>query len=333
METRAYSLYIGTYTKGDSRGIYRAEFARGALCVTGCTEAVNPSYLARRGGALYAVKETAGGSVASYRVEADGTLALTGEMLTGGDAPCHVCAARNHLYVSNYTSGSLAALALDARGALSSPARVFAHEGHGPNPARQAGPHAHQAQPTPNGRFLAVCDLGTDGVYFYPLDDAGICGPARRVQTPPGVGPRHTAFGDSEMWYLLGELSCDVLVYRGYGDQATLVERVSLLRPGDPDSAASALRLSPDGALLLASVRGANTLALLDVLADGTLGEPRWFDAGGDWPRDAAFTPDGRHVLCACEREHRVTVFAAGEGGLAPVSATGVPSPTCLCFG
>jgi len=330
------TLYIGTYTHGDSKGIYRAVLRDGTPRIAGCTEAVNPSYLAIHGDRLYAVRETEGGGVASYRVAPGGEPALVGERPVAGDAPCHLCVAGNLLCVSNYGSGTLSVFELDGEGEPAPLPRVIAHRGRGPHAERQRAPHVHQALPTPDGSFLAVCDLGIDAVCFYPLnaqmDAQGIREPAQSVPMPGGAGPRHAAFGPHGCWYVLCELSCQVLAYRGYGDDAKLIQRCDALRDGDPESIGAAVRLSPDGRLLLASIRGANTLALWDVSPEGALSGARWADARGDGPRDAAFTPDGTHVLCACERDDRVTVFALRDAALEFVGAVAVPMPTCVCF-
>jgi len=325
-------LFIGTYTGGDSKGFYQAVWRDGTLRIAGCTEAVNPSFLAVHNNTLYAVRETQEGGVASYRIEPDGTLTPAGEQPVRGDSPCHLCATDQQLYVSNYSSGTLTVFDAETDGTLAPPPRVIAHAGRGAHAERQEAPHVHQAQPTPDGAFLAVCDLGTDAVYFYPLDAEGVRAPAQRVQTPSGAGPRHAAFGSDGYWYVLCELSCDLLVYRGYGDNAKLIRKCGALRDNDPESIAAALRLSPDGTLLLASIRGANTLALWGVAPDGALSGARWFDAHGNWPRDAAFTPDGKYVLCACEKDDRITSFAVRGGELAFLRATTVPAPTCVCF-
>ena len=321
-------FFIGTYTSGGSQGIYRAHWRNEVLQITECAKIENPSFLTAQKNTLYAARETNNGSVAAFRVEPD-ALTPIGEQPILGDAPCHLCVTGERLYVSNYTSGSLTIIDLDADGAFASSPRVIQHEGRSVH-ARQRAPHVHQSQPTPDGRFLAVCDLGTDAVIFYPLDGDGLHTPGQRVQTPAGAGPRHAAYGGNECWYVLCELSCELLVYTGYGNEAKLVFRFNALRDTDPESTGAALQLSPDGKLLLASVRGANTLVLWNVSPDGILSGDRWFDAHGDSPRDAVFTPDGRHVICACERSDRVTVFALRDGELVFLHAAGVPMPTCI---
>ncbi|MCL2811881.1 MAG: lactonase family protein [Clostridia bacterium] len=329
METR---FYIGTYTGKGSKGMYHGIWQDGALRVTGSTGAVNPSYLTAHQGRLYAAHETGNGAVTAYRIAPDGALTQINQQSAGGDSPCHVSAQGNRLFVSNYSSGTLGVLELDGDGGLPSPPQVIAHKGSGPNADRQEAPHVHQALPTPKGDFVAVCDLGIDAVCFYPLETQGINTQVQTVQTPGGAGPRHAAFGLDQCWYVLCELSCEVLMYRGYGNDAKLIQKYRAMRDRNPQNSGAALQLSPDGKLLLASIRGENTLVLWDVAADGALSGIRWFDTQGDCPRDAAFTPDGSHVFCACERGDRVTVFAVRNAQLAFVHTEPVPTPTCVCF-
>lgn len=327
-------VFIGTYTENsDSKGIYSAVFSDGYIEWSAVCEAVNPSYIAARGDRLYAVEETNSGGVCAYHIGSGLSLAKTGARRTLGDAPCHVLCIGNTLYVSNYTSGSLAAFPLAKNGDLRGPPRLILHEGCGPDLARQRSPHVHQAVATRDGRFLAVCDLGIDRVVFYPLGGNGPCLPGEPVRVPGGTGPRHAVFGANGMWYVVCELSCEVLVYHGYGRAAVLAQRMSAARGAGKDGACAALRLSPDGKLLMASVRGADTLALFDVSPeDGRLSVPRHYAAMGNWPRDAAFTPDGRYALCACEKSDRITVFAVVGGALAYRYAVPVPRPACVCF-
>jgi len=328
----AHTVWIGTYTREGSLGIYRAGFDDGAIRVRGAVPADNPSYLAADGACLYAVAETTNGGICSYRIGSDQGLRLTGSQRVLGDGPCHVCLDGLYVYVSNYDSGYLSVFELDKEGAIHAPPRVVAHTGVNRGAAQEPA-HAHQAVVTPDGAFVAICDLGLNGVVFYPRDpQCGIREPGSWVYAAEGAGPRHAVFGEDKFWYVVCELSCEVLTYCGYGSSAWLLQRQSLIHAGQENASAAAIHLSPDRALLLASVRGSDELVLFDVLPDGRLSPPQRFYAGGSWPRDAVFSPDGRFVLCACERDNRVTVFRVHNGGLRPIGSASVPSPVCLCF-
>lgn len=325
-----HRVFIGTYTRGKSEGIYYGTFESGALSIKGVQQTSNPSYITIRGNNLYAVEESKNGAAVSYAVNG---LALTptGTQRVNGDDPCHVLSDGERLYVSNYSSGSLAVFHLNGD-RIEEPPSLMQHEGSSVDPNRQRSAHVHQSVITPDDKYLAVCDLGMDKVLFYPHGPYGIRVPAEEVNVPKGAGPRHAVFGRDVTWYVVCELSCDVLIYHGYGKAAKLIQTTSSLRVGET-GACAALRLSPDGSWLIVSVRGANTLAMFPVLAGGLLGECRFFDTKGDWPRDAAFSPDGRYVLCALERSDAVSIFGVSETGLTYCETVTIPSPTCICFG
>ncbi len=213
-----HNVFIGTYTKENSRGIYHGTFENGRLAVEGAQPAVNPSYLTVHGNGLYAVEETNDGAAVSFAMD---SLSPTGRQKVLGDDPCHVLTDGQWLYVSNYTSGSLASFRL-VGGRIEGPPNLLRHTGSSVNPRRQRTAHVHQAAFTPDGQYLAVCDLGMDKVLFYPRDRAGIHTPAEEVDIPLGAGPRHAVFGSDGIWYVVCELSCDVLVYRGYGSHSRL---------------------------------------------------------------------------------------------------------------
>jgi 6-phosphogluconolactonase len=91
-------MYIGAYTRGDSKGVYAFRFddATGKLTPLGlAAEASNPSFVAvhpnRR--FLYAVAETnepgKGGAVHAYSIDAaTGKLTLLNTQHTRGGGPC-----------------------------------------------------------------------------------------------------------------------------------------------------------------------------------------------------------------------------------------------------
>lgn len=324
--------YIGTYTTAGSEGIYRIEFAEGNIQLFGTIPAVNPSYLVTGGDTLYAVRETRGGSALSYRMTANGIHELTGQQETMGDAPCHLCLDGGYLYAANYSTGSLAEFTLDDGGRVQRLSRLIEHTGSSVHPTRQTKPHVHFSCVTPDGKYLAVCDLGTDEVLFYRRTDSGIEDAPESVHVPQGSGPRHAVFGKKEVWYVVCELTCTLLVYRGYGKDAELVQNLSMLQTPDPGSSCAALQMSPDSQSLLVSVRGANSLVLAGIREDGLLENARFHSSCGDWPRDARFTPCGRYVICACERSGHLSVFGLVNDMLEHMGNYPLPSPTCICF-
>src|SRR5579859_4102647 len=91
--SQKYHLFIGTYTTGDSKGIYVYQFdaATGAAKPVSTVMTENPSYLALAPGGkfLYAVNETNGskpGGVSTFAFDKKkGQLQFLGKQASGGD--------------------------------------------------------------------------------------------------------------------------------------------------------------------------------------------------------------------------------------------------------
>jgi 6-phosphogluconolactonase len=174
---RGALLFVGTYTRQNSKGIYAFRFdAEGKLSPLGLQgESSNPSFLAVSGANLYAANEDAKGNVSAFSFDRNsGALKLLTTMGSEGDAPCHVSLDRTGkwLFTANYNSGSVVAFPVHPSGALGEPSAFIRHSGSSVNPERQKGPHAHMALISPDNRFLFVPDLGLDRVVAYRFDPA-----------------------------------------------------------------------------------------------------------------------------------------------------------------
>ena len=95
-----YMAYIGTYSKGENGGIFRAMIDSETvyLRVLDTTDVENPSHLALApdGKHLYAASETGefrgrnGGAAAACAVDAEGKLTFLNIVGTQGKHPCYV---------------------------------------------------------------------------------------------------------------------------------------------------------------------------------------------------------------------------------------------------
>src|SRR5260221_647336 len=182
-------LYVGTYTKAPSKGIYAYRFqgATGALTPIGADglagETENPSFLAVHPNQrfLYAVNEVSryegrdAGSVSAFSIDrATGTLTLLNRVSSRGGGPCHLSLDRSGkwLFVANYGGGSVAAFPVRGDGTLGEASAFFQHAGASVNKARQNGPPAHDAGVSPDNRFVLAPDLGLDRGFAYRLGPA-----------------------------------------------------------------------------------------------------------------------------------------------------------------
>lgn len=340
-EVRAY---LGTYTtwpgggKGVGVGLY--DPATGRLRVTGVVEGVpNPSFVVEAGRRLYAVNEQADGEVTALAVGPDGVPEVINSRSTGGADPCHLALHRGFLLSANYGSGSVAVHPVRPDGGLGERTDLVEHTGSGPDPERQAEPHAHQVLPDPRGDFVLAVDLGTDSVYSYRLDDRGRLTPAGTARLHPGAGPRHLAFHPSGRFaYIANELDSTITV-AGY-ERGVLKPgpRLSTLPEGVPTTPRNypaEVVVSADGRFAYLSNRGHDSVAVFAVERGGAaLRLVGTTPVGGAFPRHITLDRTGRFLLAANQNSDNVTTFAVDRatGALRQVGSVDTPIPVCVAL-
>ncbi|MFI1368011.1 lactonase family protein [Streptomyces griseochromogenes] len=338
---RRHRAFIGSFTAAGGPGLVTAEVrpGSGALILTGGLGTVpDPSYLALSpdGGMLYAVSETADGAVAAFRVGGDKPEPAGPPVRVEGGGPTHLALYAGHVLTANYGSGSVTAVPLRPDGTLdAAPSGLLQHTGSGPHDRRQRGPHAHQVQPDPGGRWALSVDLGTDSVRVCTLD-GGVPTVHREIALRPGSGPRHLVFHpDGEHAYVVNELTPTVTVCRwdpGVGSLKPLTE-VPVL-PGAPagDAYPSGIVVSPDGRFVWTATRGEDVLSVFAAQGDG-LRLTGTVPCGGHWPRALAW--HAGFLYSANERSGDVTWFAVDERTGLPRYDDGVEvaAASCVVFG
>jgi 6-phosphogluconolactonase len=347
-------VFVGTYTNGPSKGIYRLEMdaATGKLSEPVlAAEAPNPSFLAIHptGKFLYAVGEDAGpggGSVAAFALDhAAGTLKFLNRRPAGGSAPCHlvVDSRGKNVLVANYGSGSAAVLPVGADGRLGEATCVVQHKGTGADPSRQDGPHAHSINLDRASRFAFVADLGLDRVFVYRFD------PARGTLTsndPPSAavapvsGPRHFAFHpDGRHAYVINEMANTVTAFDYDAGRGVLmpVQTVSTLPAGFKGQSWTAeVQVHPSGKFLYGSNRGHNSIAVFTIDPDTGKLTPAGHQAQGiKVPRNFGIDPTGTFLVVANMEGNDLVVFRIDPktGALEPTGHTAkVAAPVCVKF-
>ncbi|GAB1837542.1 lactonase family protein [Achromobacter xylosoxidans] len=343
-------LAVGTYTEilphvqGRGRGIHLLAFDGATASFHErqvLTGPVNPSYLCAAAGRLYGVSERErDAALEIFAIEdGGGALRAVGRAAVPGAAPCHVSVnlPARQLYVSNYGSGELLCFALDADGLPLDAPQVIARRGAGPRAGRQEGPHVHYAAATGDGAWVYLCDLGTDTIARHQVRPDGLDPtPARELRSRPGAGPRHLALtADGTLAAVVEELSNTVAVYALNEPAGERARASTLPRNWRGASAASAIRLHPDGELLYAANRGHDSVAVYRLRRAAPWLEPVGFiDVGGRAPRDIALTPDGAFLLVASQDDHFIRAWRIDPAtGLAHAQGQPYPlaSPACLC--
>ena len=302
---------------GHGKGVYSCELdtATGEITLLHTTGGMdNPSYVARDrdGKHLYVASESFEGlsSVLSYSINDDQSLTEISRLQTNGEANCHVHAFGGKLYSASYMSGNLDVYSIDS-GQLTHE-QTIAYQGNGPNKDRQEAAHAHQAMTSPDGKWLYVCDLGSDRIWRHRVDDLKT-EPGGFTVVPPGSGPRHLAFHPTLPFaYVVGELNTHLIVCRYDADSGELevVEELKTLPDGFAGSpAAAAVRVHPNGKALYFSNRQHNSVSTFSIDGDGKLNLESTQPAGGEEPRDINIDPSGSYLLIANQDGDNICVY------------------------
>ncbi|WP_439693709.1 lactonase family protein [Curtobacterium sp. SP.BCo] len=311
----------------------------------------DPSFLAVSGDRVYAVSETADGGVAAFRRDG-ASLEHLWDAPAGGDAPCHVRVdPSGALVVTNYVSGTVTAVSLAAAesytaSVLASDGVVGAHgtddrtgvpdaavvtevlpDAIGPVEDRQEGPHAHQSIATPDGTVL-VADLGGDALHEFRVTGSPSIEPVRVHHVAPGVGPRHLAWFDGDL-FVAGEL--DGHVHRLRRDDSGSFVTVASAATFDGsvgESLLSHIEVDDAGRVYVA-VRGRDLVVVLDA-SRGGLTLVGSASSGGVWPRHFARVPG--YVLVANQMSDAVAVLPIGVDGVPGDAVAQIPvgTPTCV---
>ncbi len=347
-------VYVGTYTDREllipsranapgerSKGIYafRIDLETGRLTALGlAAETPNPTYVtfSQSGRVLYAANEIyqlngePTGTVSAFSIDAvTGRLTLLNQVPSRGTGPCHLSVDHTgkNLLVANFGSGSVAVLPLAPDGSLR-PASAFVQDtGSGPNP-RQAGPHAHSFNVTPDNRLAIAAEFGTDQLRIYRFDpEAGSLRPAEPpfVTMHPASAPRHLSFHpNGTIAYTVNEIdnTVTVLAYDRAAGTLKELQTISTL-PADfkgMNTAAEVL-VHPSGRWLYASNRGHHSIAVFAIDAAGKLRAITHVNSGGRTPRGFALDPSGRWLIAGNQDTHNIAVFSIDPN-------TGIPAPT-----
>lgn len=335
--------YIGTYTRGESEGIYcyRLNPDTGALSLVGTTGGVkNPSFVALRPGGrfLYSVSEVGdvegrpGGGVSAFALDpATGALTPLNQQSSGGQGPCHVNVDHTgrYVFVANYGSGSTAMLPILADGSLGPASDFHQHTGSSADPRRQAGPHAHSANLAPDNSVVFVCDLGLDKVLAYRLDLAGAKFPPNDppfATLHPGAGPRHMTFDPAGRFaYVINELDSTMTVFSYDAARGALseVQTITTLPEGfEGKNSPADVHISADGRFLYGSNRGHDSIVTYAVDAgSGKLSVVGHTSAEGEFPRNFGIDPSGRWMYVLNQNTNNIVVYGIN-------AKTGMPEPT-----
>lgn len=347
-EKKLFTGYIGTYTKGDSEGIYSFTLdtdKRTIVDVKVAAKLENPTYLTISSNNRYlysVVKEGNTGGLAAFSINDNSELTAINSQFSEGASPCHVSVDTNNNYVfsANYHKGTVESSLLNKEDGSVQPAvSIFKHEGSGPDP-RQEKAHTHYAGVTPDEKYLAVVELGTDALITYKVNENGTLEKVSSLATKAGSGPRHLAFHPNGKYaYIMTEFSSEVIAlnYHPENGHFTEIQYISTL-PEDftENNQGSAIHISADGRFVYAGNRGHNSIALFQINPDsGELSFVEHTSTEGDWPRDFEIDPSEKFIVASNQESSNIVLYSRDEstGRLTLLqSDITVPYPVCVKF-
>lgn len=274
---------------------------------------------------MYAVSEAGGhdSKVSAYTtVAGQKELKKLNEVASQGGGPTHIAVSPKGqaVFCANYGGGSVSSFHVNPDGSLSEAVSHFQYSGSGPYKGRQEKPHTHSVNPTPDGGWVLVNDLGIDRIFIYRLNERTAEMTAAEPAywaAKPGSGPRHMAFHPKGKWiYSVNELTSTVDVFDWDPTHGTLTHKgsVSTLKEGFPPNTAFAgeIACSRDGHQVYVGNRVADdTIAVFDVdQQTGMLKLVQLAENSGKNPRHIALDPSGRWLVISDVGSGTIEVLA-----------------------
>jgi 6-phosphogluconolactonase len=341
--------FIGTYTKGKSKGIYKINFNTNTGHIEKSNLAYkieNPTYLSidKEKHIIYScckINEKSGIVSFKYWKEKD-TLDLINYNLNEEKQPCHVSLSNNKqvLISSNYHENKMVVYnTLD--GLILNYPLIGRHSGSSINTSRQEKPHIHCSIFTQDEKYILSIDLGIDKMIVSTLENNKLIYKEHLSYSfPAGTGPRHITYAKTlPFYYVLSELSSEIFVFK-YNPNAKLpfkyIQTLSSLPPNyKGGESGAAIRIHKNNMFLYTSDRANNSISLFILNSDdGMLTYIDTFSCNGDSPRDFQLDPTGNFLLCANENSDNISIFSIDQktGILTYIKSKKIPTPTCIEF-
>ncbi|WP_203256021.1 lactonase family protein [Hyunsoonleella ulvae] len=330
-------LYIGTYTRENSKGIYRLDFNTETGELSNLELAIpidNPSFLTYSPDRthLYSTNGSDSGFISSYKILDNGSLLLLTRVSSMGKGPCHISISKDGktVAVSNYVGGSIALYPVNEDGSLAEATQVFNQS----SDERQS--HAHSSLFFKDELFVA--DLGRNAVFQYVLKDKeyelksdGL------VKTKGNPGPRHFKYTkDGQFIYVINEYGATITSIKRTKNGFKQIDEDNTLEPGFTDfNKCADIHISEDERFVYGSNRGENTIAVFERnTKNGKLNKIQSISVHGDWPRNFTIDPTGKFLLVANMKTENIAVFSIDKhtGTLTYLHDFKVPEPVCLLF-
>ena len=244
--------------------------------------------------------------------------------------------------VLEYDDATTVLYRLNEDGSIGDPCDIYKHSGNGPDP-EQSHPRIHSVMASPSGNLFAVCDKGSDQIFFFRInrktEKLEVCGGVG-YKSIPGSSPRYSVFHPTRPYFYMNNETKAVIRAFRYDEDGKLepICTVNAL-PEDcednPTMMQADIRIHPSGKYLYDLIRGINAVSVFEIKEEtGEIEKIQTVTLDGTGPRGCAISPDGRFMHIAALTSKEILVWAIGEDG--KLSPTGKkisqPSPGNVTF-
>jgi 6-phosphogluconolactonase (cycloisomerase 2 family) len=185
---------------------------------------------------------------------------------------------------------------------------------------------------TDDGRHLLVTNAGSDDVSVFSVGEGGI----ELLQTVPtgGTAPKSVAEHDGLVYALNTGEPCLTGLRLGANGLEPLSGSARVL---SPDADPAQVGFHPDGAALVVTERGTDSIATYPVEADGLLGASRTHPSSGATPYGFAFTSGGGTLVVteafgAQTGKAAASSYAVDNGSIAAVTRSAGNGRSEICW-
>lgn len=334
---------LGGYTKRKNTGIHTIEFnpETGTFGTSSLISELNgPTFVAlsRNKDLLFAIhKQDDLGGIVTYRLTEAGQWNEIARAFGSEFPGCHVSFRESSqtIYVSNYHNGLIDVYQLNTDDSLHH-IQTVQHEGSSVHKNQQSS-HVHFADMNIDQSILYVCDLGTDIVSTYAIDEAGQLKLASELKLAAGTGPRHLVLHPAKpLAYVVGELNntTNTLAIAKDGSLSHIQTVTNVPSDQVEDSAGAAIRITKDAKFLYASTRFHNIMTVFAIDAEnGSLTKVQEVDTIGQIPRDFILDETEQFVLVAHQDSDYLSIFSRNsETGELKFLNNETYAPECVCI-
>ena len=186
---------------------------------------------------------------------------------------------------------------------------------------------------TPSEKYVFSCDLGTDEITSYKLNE-GVLEKVATFKAKEGSGVRHIVFSsDEKQAFVMTELTSEVIAfdYDGEGNLTNPTYYPTLPEDFSLENKGSAIKISNDNRFIYVSNRGQDAVVVFENTESG-LKQLQTISTEGQGPRDFDLSKDNNLAIATNENSGTITVYTINKKtGELTVVASEVVVPEAVC--